>query len=232
MVDQGKKEPVKIGRKIVDVAVVAKKKEAEIDNGQDNAVQSLSPDDSIAMFDLHPLARPEYLPQGGYKIRPSEHISKHAIYITISEYTFPDGSIRPFELFLGSKDESALVWVNLASRLLSAILRLPLKEFPWFALDEFIESSDPRGGYILPGGLNVKSVAHHVGVTIEKHCLRLGLTRDHGLSDDMKGVLLQKKRVAEGRGIVGSECSKCSQHAVVRLDGCDTCLECGNSKCS
>jgi len=29
----------------------------------------------------------------------------------------------------------------------------------------------------------------------------------------------------------GSQCDKCSAMAVVRLDNCNCCLECGDSKC-
>lgn len=178
------------------------------------------------------LDRPSYLPGGIYKINPAEHISSCAVYIIISDKEFPDGSVRPFELFLKSKDESSLVWVNLISRLVSSIWRQPRIEFPWFSVDEFLDSIDTRGSYYLPGGVQVKSLAHHVGIIVEQHCYNLGLQRPgNELSDSMQATLVAKKRKAESSGIKGAQCPKCPEKSYIMMDGCMTCVSCGYSKC-
>ena len=40
-----------------------------------------------------------------------------------------------------------------------------------------------------------------------------------------------KKYIEEGSEIVGDECKKCGGK-LVRIGGCQTCISCGDSKCS
>jgi hypothetical protein len=87
---------------------------------------------------------------------------------------------------------------------------------------------DPRGGYFKPGGKYMPSLVAEIGECIEKHLINIGMIRTPEMSDELKA----KRQQAQDAGLVGgSACPKCNQLSVVRLDGCDTCLECGYSKC-
>lgn len=41
-----------------------------------------------------------------------------------------------------------------------------------------------------------------------------------------------KKYIADGTKVAGSVCQSCGSESLVRQEGCQTCLSCGNSKCS
>ncbi|RMD62411.1 TSCPD domain-containing protein, partial [Candidatus Parcubacteria bacterium] len=90
---------------------------------------------------------------------------------------------------------------------------------------------DPRGGYYKKGGKYMPSIVAEIGEVIEQHLISIGM-----IKREVSPELEAKRREAEeklGADAVakGSQCGKCGAMAVVRLDGCETCLECGNSKC-
>lgn len=183
-----------------------------------------------------------------YVIQPGAHIQDAKIYVIITDMVFPDGSIRPFELFLKSKGEDAEVWANLFSRLVSAFWQEDRPEFPSFVLDEIMGSVDPRGGYWAPGGLWIKSVPYHIGLVIKYHCEGLGI--HVGFGPSLKGMpphstdgadpSVETPTPVEKNPVMpqeahkepmGAKCPKCDQFKLVQKDGCDTCMDCGYSKC-
>jgi hypothetical protein len=120
--------------------------------------------------DVH---RPEHLRGKTYKIKPP--IIEEAIYITINDMVMPDGSLRPIEVFINSKDMQSFQWVSLLTRLVSALFRQP-GPFPVFVLEEFLGTHDPHGSYIIPHskGQKANSIAHHIGLVIQRHCQEAG----------------------------------------------------------
>ena len=74
---------------------------------------------------------------------------------------------------------------------------------------------------------------------------KCGLIKDEELSDAHKALIAEKRAALEG-GAANAEdpaevagyppgaqlCVKCNTMATVLMDGCLTCLACGDSKCS
>jgi hypothetical protein len=78
---------------------------------------------------------------------------------------------------------------------------------------------------------------------IEKHLQTIGMMRKVELDEHQKKLVEEKRAEFEARAKQqdafakshfpdgAALCSKCSTAAVVMLDGCMTCLNCGESKC-
>jgi hypothetical protein len=210
---------VRINRKIVDFNVIPSKSEtpqliAEEGSGYSKVIQ------------MQPLLnRPDELDGSTYKIRTP--LSEHALYVTINDIIV-NGLRRPFEIFINSKNMDNFAWIVALTRVISAVFRHGGDAT--FLVSELRSVFDPRGGYIKPGGKYMPSLVAEIGECIEKHMIKIGIISLPEVTEELKA----KRKVAKEKGIVGaSQCTqeKCLQFAVVRLDGCDTCLECGYSKC-
>lgn len=205
-------EPRKIEQKIVGMEVV-------------------KPDSPPPKFE--PYERPPAIDGRTYKIMPGE--MKAAVYVTINNLTLPDGKLRAFEIFLNTKDVSHSQWMVAVTRLVSAIMRMP---WPFeFMIGELKEVVDPNGGYFLRKGDavggrgKVNGIVDHIGRLLEKHCKDFGIIKTEEPAPEVKAALEQKKAEATAKGMQGQTCKKCGQESVYVLDGCLTCVTCGESKC-
>jgi hypothetical protein len=102
---------------------------------------------------------------------------------------------------------------------------------------------DPRGGYWQPGGKFMPSIIAELGHIIEKHMIFIGLIKNQPLDEHQLKLVTEKRAEYEASrqqqdAFADSEypegaqlCGKCSTAAVIMLDGCMTCLSCGDSKC-
>ena len=170
------------------------------------------------------LNRPEVINGSTYKIEKSSH-SEHAFYVTINN-TIINGKVLPFEIFINSKNMENFSWIIALTRVISAVFRHG--KDATFLVEELRSVIDPRGGYYRSGGKYIPSLVAEIGGCVETHMVKIGLIDPPLVSEDLKS----KRKEAESKGIaIGSQCLKCSQFAVARLDGCDTCLSCGWSKC-
>ena len=78
--------------------------------------------DSVAIAHLFkPLDRPGELPGKTYKLKWPE--SDHAIYITLNDILDESGRIRPFEIFINSKNTEHYAWTVALMRMISAVFR-------------------------------------------------------------------------------------------------------------
>ena len=112
-----------------------------------------------------------------------------------------------------------------------------------FLVDELKAVFDPRGGYWQPGGKFMPSIIAELGYIVEKHLIAIGLLAERELDDGQKRLIAEKRaEYEEARkqqdAFSNSEypdgaqlCSKCNTTAVIMMDGCLTCLSCGDSKC-
>lgn len=189
------------------------------------------------------LARPEILVGSTYKIKPGG--DDHAMYVTINDIVLNEGTDheqrRPFEVFINSKNMEQFQWVVALTRIMSAVFRKGGDVT--FLVEEMKAVFDPKGGYFKPGtGLYVPSVIAEIGLVIEDHMQRIGLLKKEGLSDEQRSLIASKRAQLEAKDKEASPaegnfpatatmCPKCNQKAMVILDGCQTCLNCGNSKC-
>ncbi len=172
------------------------------------------------------LERPRVVEGRTYKISPA--VTDSAMYITINDLILEDGSHRPLEMFISSKHVPHQQWITALTRMISAIFRKPGPFL--FVAEELQQIFDPQGGYFA-GGRMVPSVVAHVGTILQEHFEYIGLVEKPELSADQKVLIADKVAKAGDKGMSMMTCTKCHQPSVVRLDGCDTCTSCGDSKC-
>ncbi len=189
------------------------------------------------------LERPEMLIGSTYKVKTP--ISQHAMYVTINDIVLNEGTEyekrRPFEVFINTKNLDHYQWIVALTRIISAVFRKGGDVT--FLVDELKAVFDPRGGYWKPGGTFMPSIIAELGYIVEKHLIMIGLLTEPGLDEEQKKLIAQKRAEFEASqkqqdAFSNSEypegaqlCLKCSTAAVVMLDGCMTCLSCGDSKC-
>jgi hypothetical protein len=187
--------------------------------------------------------RPEMLVGSTYKIKTP--VSDHAMYVTINDIVLnedtPYEQRRPFEVFINSKNLDHFQWIVALTRIISAVFRKGGDVT--FLVDELKAVFDPRGGYWQAGGKFMPSIIAELGYVIEKHLQTIGLLKKVELGDNEKKLIADKKAEFEQRTKQtdafakshfpeGAQlCAKCSTAAVVMMDGCMTCLNCGDSKC-
>jgi len=177
--------------------------------------------------------RPEVVQGATIRILPVG--MEASIFITINHVTLNEGTqhqeVRPLEVFINSKHVESQQWITFATRLLSAVFRKGGDVT--FVIDEMKNVHDPRGGYFLPGGTLCNSIVAHIGIAIEEHFFRIGVMKKAELSPEVKAVVEAKKAEAEQSGALAHAkiCDKCHEKQVVVMDGCETCLGCGYSKC-
>ena len=100
--------------------------------------------------------------------------------------------------------------------------------------------------------LKIPSIVADIGAVVEHHLKRIGMLEPDELSEQQQLALREKRAEIEAREQDGTEkktvaeaesgaeasfpasatlCHKCHTKAMVILDGCQTCLACGYSKC-
>ena len=187
--------------------------------------------------------RPEMLIGSTYKIKTP--VSDHAMYVTINDIVLNEGTPheqrRPFEVFINSKNLDHFQWIVALTRVISAVFRKGGDTT--FLVDELKAVFDPRGGYWQPGGKFMPSTIAELGHVIERHLRFIGLIKEPQLDVHQRKLVDEKRAEFEARTKQtdafskshfpeGAQlCAKCSTAAVVMMDGCSTCLNCGDSKC-
>lgn len=194
------------------------------------------------------IARPDYLLGSTYKIKPS--ISEHALYITINDIILNEGTDheerRPYEIFINSKAMEHFQWVIALTRVISAVFRKGGDLT--FLIEELRSVYDPNGGYFKKGGVFMPSLVAEIGFIIEKHMTVIGLIKPEGLSAEQQQLIAEKRAQFNAQATEtdtvdtanasndsfpasASMCNKCHSKAAIVMDGCLTCLSCGDSKC-
>ena len=111
-----------------------------------------------------------------------------------------------------------------------------------FIVDELKAVFDPRGGYWQPGGKYMPSIIAELGHIVEKHLQYIGMLPQDALDDHQRKLIeskrqeyeeskKQKDAFAQEMPEGAQMCGKCHDKAVIMMDGCMTCLSCGDSKC-
>jgi len=189
------------------------------------------------------LERPEMLIGSTYKVKTP--LSEHALYVTINDIVLNHGTEhelrRPFEIFINSKNMDHFQWIVALTRIVSAVFRKGGDVT--FLVEELRSVFDPRGGYFKKGGKYMPSLVAEIGDAIECHMRMIGLLKDDGLDEHQKKLVAEKRAQYEAsKGSVetadsgdfpdGAQlCNKCHTKAAIVMDGCLTCLNCGESKC-
>jgi hypothetical protein len=207
------------------------------------------------------LERPEVLEGRTYKIKSPlfEHALYVTINDIVLNAGTEYESRRPFEIFINSKNMDHFQWAVALTRIMSAVFRKGGDVA--FIVDELKAVFDPRGGYFKTGGIYMPSLVAELGYVVEDHLKRIGMLGGETTGASERARLAAQRvqfGQAEGKGeerkpateampsltVVASEaspapafppsatlCGKCHTKAVVWMDGCQTCLNCGYSKC-
>ena len=194
------------------------------------------------------LQRPERLEGQTYKIKTP--LSEHALYVTVNDVILNEGTEheirRPFEVFINSKNMDHFQWIVALTRIVSAVFRKGGD--CTFLVEELRSVFDPRGGYFKKGGRFMPSLVAEIGDVLEQHLRSIGMMEAETLDEHQRRYIEKKKAEVETRAAQepieadcddstaeyppGAElCDKCHMKAMVVMDGCLTCLSCGESKC-
>jgi ribonucleoside-diphosphate reductase alpha chain len=198
-------------------------------------------DSGAVVHMFRPLDRPGDLGGKTYKIQWPD--SDHAMYITLNDILDDSGRIRPFEIFINSKNMEHFAWTVALTRMISAVFRRGGDVS--FVVEELKAVFDPRGGQWMKGRY-VPSLLAAIGEVIERHMISVGFLKAPGqLANDEPSQLavvnLQNHDVNETSGADENapktsgpgfrQCPKCAQLSLMRQEGCDSCASCGYSKC-
>jgi hypothetical protein len=223
---------IKIEKKIVSYSVVEKKDEQKKE-------QKEIPAEVVQIGE--PLARPDKITGSTYKVKTP--VTEHALYITINDVIMNEGTNqehrRPFEIFVNSKNMEHFQWIVGLTRVMSAVFRKGGDLT--FLIEELESVFDPNGGYYKKGGKYVPSLVAELGQVLEEHLKNIGMLKDtepekhqQQLIDDKKAEYQKKnpdKLDESGFPKDAQLCNKCQTKAAIMMDGCLTCLNCGESKC-
>jgi hypothetical protein len=211
---------------------------------------------SAEVIQMHErLERPEVLIGSTYKIKSP--LFEHALYVTINDIVLNPGTSheqrRPFEIFINSKNMDHFQWIVALTRIMSAVFRKGGDVT--FLVEEMKAVFDPKGGYFKAGGIYMPSIVAEIGAVVEDHLKTIGMLHDPELSAEQRRLIAEKRaayeaglkknaEVSQDLATAGEEqtsgstfppgaslCGKCHTQAVVILDNCATCLNCGYSKC-
>lgn len=244
---------VKIDKKIVGFSVSTK------DKGNTEEADSRTQEGNNVVLMHEDFERPETLQ--GSTIKLKNPTIDHALYVTVNHIVLNEGTehetVRPFEVFINTKDPNSQPWIVALTRMISATWRKG-GDF-MFVVDELKAVADPKGGFFLPGGVFVQSAVAHIGLALEQHLEYIGATHPEDLSPEVRALVEAKRKeyldklaapaqtAPKGRGKTkakaeeteatgdavpgASMCGKCNNNAVVVMDGCSTCLSCGDGNC-
>ncbi len=186
------------------------------------------------------LERPDMLSGTTYKIKTP--LSDHALYVTFNDIVLNQGTEhelrRPFEMFINSKDMQQFQWVVALTRVISAVFRKGGDIT--FLVAELFEVFDPKGGYQRKG-LLIPSLVAEIGMALQEHLQMIGILAKREKDEATQEYLNSKRDEYQAKHGADENdggypkgavlCTKCNHVAALRLDGCLTCLECGDSKC-
>ena len=207
------------------------------------------------------IERPEALVGSTYKIKSPlvEHAMYVTINDIVLNMGTEHELRRPFEVFINSKNMDHFQWIVALTRIMSAVFRKGGDVT--FLVDEMKAVFDPRGGYFKAGGVYMPSIVAEIGSCVEEHLKSIGMIVDPELSEAQRAMIAEKRSAYENRGKKNSDvaaaaaapassqaansapedapmfpatatlCHKCNTKALVLMDGCQTCLNCGYSKC-
>jgi len=254
-------KPIEISKKITGVSVLNKAMD-KAENSPAAAVEKAAPRVEV----IQETTRPKQLDSRTYKIKPTSGY-EHAYYVSISNVVLNEGTklkeVRPYEIFINTKDKINVQWVHALTFMMSAIFRKGGEYM--FLLDELREVSSPNSGWFgqhTRGGnpryieSMVSAIADTIAFHVEQTC-GVGI-KEIELSVEAKAIIAEKKAeylknhtLSTSSTDVGTtetalpetdsddagmpnaqDCPKCKvRNAVIKLDGCLTCVSCGDSKC-
>ena len=172
--------------------------------------------------------RPEVVDAKVYKLRSA--FVKNSVFITLS-YINQNGVLSPIEIFINSKDLTKTSEYVVLTRLISAIFRRSTN--PMFILEELQGIFDPNGGSFKEGKY-YHSFYSEIADVIERFFYDVKIIDKLEPSDQSTANQNDLEYVEQNVMNLNSEfkiCPSCSGKSLKIENGCDSCMDCGYSKC-
>ena len=176
--------------------------------------------------------RPEVVDAKVYKLKSA--FVKNSVFITLS-YVNNNGMLSPIEIFINSKDLTKTSEYVVLTRLISAIFRRSTN--PMFILEELQGIFDPNGGSFKEGKY-YHSFYSEIADVIERFFYDVKIINKPKTvsSHNAEGIDAISTELKPELNMVdlNSEfriCPTCSGKSLKTENGCDSCVECGYSKC-
>ena len=167
--------------------------------------------------------RPDLLTGTTYKIKTP--LSPDAFYVTINDIC-ENGAVRPYEVFINTKNLQHFSWIVAMTRLISAVFRR--ESDPSFLVEELKSIYDPAGGYFSHGEY-VPSLPAELGRVIAAHLQHLGIM---AVPMPGEGALSEAPESKPTTNPGLPICPKCHQPGLTMQENCVKCRHCDYSKCS
>ena len=161
-----------------------------------------------------------------YKIKPPT--ASHAVYVLIFDAEI-NGVIRPWEIFIQTKNPEHRMMTDTVTRLVSALFRKGGEI--GFIAEELKDIYDANGGYRQKGGKWYNSIIHEIGEVVENHINNLFYEEEFTKTESKLPKEFQNKHEKTDITLSSQECPKCRSLNTALMDGCLQCLDCGDSKC-
>ncbi len=191
-----------------------------------NEIQNMEKEDSGSNV------RPEVVDAKVYKLKSA--FVKNSVFITLS-YVNNNGVLSPIEIFINSKDLTKTSEYVVLTRLISAIFRRSTN--PMFILEELQGIFDPNGGSFKEGKY-YHSFYSEIADVIERFFYDVKIINkpETVSSHNAEGIDAISTELKPELNMVdlNSEfriCPTCSGKSLKTENGCDSCVECGYSKC-
>jgi len=178
----------------------------------------------------HATNRPDVVDAKVYKLKSA--FVKNSVFVTLS-YINEGSVIRPIEIFINSKDLTRAPEYVVLTRLISAIFRRATDAM--FILEELQGIFDPNGGSFKEGKY-YHSFYAEIADVIERFFYDVGIVEKpmvHPPSDN--GHVEETPVLSKDEGNMGNPhykiCPDCNNRTLKNENGCDSCMDCGYSKC-
>lgn len=193
------------------------------------------------------LERPEKLFGFTHKLKAPQ-LYNHGIFITLN-YMYEEGTAIPFEIFFNTKNRELTAWLETVSLTITTLFRTRVDIT--HLLEEYRTIQDSKGGY--RGKIKsweekpkyYTSILGEIADVIE-HFLGILEGMNAAGEELHPNYPVQESRKAPATAYINEEppladsnyppnattCPSCSAKAMVLMDGCYTCVQCGFSKCN
>ena len=193
-------------------------------------VNEVAPKTSQNQYKVDPKSvRPDVVDAKVYKLKSA--FIKNSVFVTMS-YIKHDDQIRPIEIFINSKDLTRAPEYVVLTRLISAIFRRSPN--PLFILEELQGIFDPNGGSFKEGKY-YHSFYAEIADVIERFFYDVNiLKKPDTFVNNIENQTNSKSTISNSNVIendVFKICPDCSAKALKTENGCDSCMDCGYSKC-
>ena len=172
--------------------------------------------------------RPEVVDAKVYQVKSA--FIKNSVFVTLS-FIQHEEQIRPIEIFINSKDLTRAPEYVVLTRLISAIFRRSPN--PMFILEELQGIFDPNGGSFKEGKY-YHSFYAEIADVIERFFYDVGiLDKPNEMSVNNDGPVVNTPAVEKSttENTSFKICPDCNSKTLKTENGCDSCMECGYSKC-